>query len=275
MITVINTAKVHVDTHSVIGHQHGVNQDYAFSSVEPVPYFILGDGCSSSPHTDIGVRLLVMGARQSMLNHLAARLLPSVDALAQEAAQHAHAALRLTGLPLASLDATLSVAIVYDGYAHVYLYGDGVLIQIDHSGQRTLTAIQYSHNAPYYPSYRVDKARDSDYRLKSHDHSKTVVINGHASRETVLAPTYYRVPVTDLSTLVIASDGMDSVIDTRQPRILSREEVAGQFLKFKNANGAFVQRRLKRTLKQWVQQGIVNSDDLSIGAMVFTSPGGE
>jgi hypothetical protein len=236
---------------------------------------ILGDGCSSSPHTDIGVRLLVMGARQVLLNYLAARLIPSADALAQEVVQHAYAALRLTGLPLASLDATLSVAFVYDGYAHVYLYGDGALIQVNLSGQSTLTAIQYSHNAPYYPSYRVDKTRDKDYRLKSQDHRKTVVINGQASHGTVLAPTYYRIAVMELSALVIASDGLDNVIDTRQPKAMAREEVAGQFLEFTNANGAFVQRRLKRTLKQWAKQGIVNSDDLSVGAMVFASPGGE
>lgn len=275
MIAATNTATVQVDAHSVVGHQHGVNQDYVFSSVDPVPYVILGDGCSSSPYTDIGVRLLVLGARQALLNHLAAQLIPSIDSLAQEAVLHAHATLRLSGLPPATLDATLIVAFVHQGYAHVYLYGDGAVIQVNHTGQHTLTAIEYSHNAPYYPSYRVDKIRDREYRAKSIAHSKSIIVNGNISCKNVLAPSYFHIALTNLAALVIASDGLDSVIDTRRPKTLTREEVVEHFLEFRNANGAFVQRRLRRTLKQWAKQGIVNSDDLSVGALVFHSPGGE
>ncbi len=42
-----------------IGKEHKVCEDYASCGIEPFPYAILSDGCSTGKNTDIGSRILV------------------------------------------------------------------------------------------------------------------------------------------------------------------------------------------------------------------------
>src|SRR5215203_2249321 len=53
-------APMNTDCFFNIGATHSVCQDYVVAS----PYLILSDGCSSSPDTDIGARLLVKAAER-------------------------------------------------------------------------------------------------------------------------------------------------------------------------------------------------------------------
>ena len=58
-----------------IGATHAVCQDYViarsgettFGSPNAGPYIILSDGCSSSPDTDMGARLLVKAMDQTLI----------------------------------------------------------------------------------------------------------------------------------------------------------------------------------------------------------------
>src|SRR5437868_4207156 len=64
-----------------IGAAHTVCQDYAVAHSGVPAYAILADGCSSSPDTDIGARLLVKAAQTV------------IDTLARDFAQNPDAAL--------------------------------------------------------------------------------------------------------------------------------------------------------------------------------------
>lgn len=269
--------QINIDTHFVIGHSHLVNEDYAIGGVEPSPWMVVADGCSSSPQTDIGSRLLAMAAREYLIGHLAAGTEPEANELAQYAALKAEAASRVIGLPLQSIDATLVVAFVTGAgdsqTVKVIAIGDGAIVYTDRQGEMKLIEIEYSHNAPYYPSYRVDRARDGLYVEQSANAVKTVTMNGAAEEEGVREPTVISIPVDGLSSLLIASDGLASFVNVATKQVVPIEGIARSLVAFRNTTGEFLKRKMRRALKGWSKDDVFNSDDLSVAAMVFDKGG--
>lgn len=49
-----------------IGRDHKVCEDYAICGMEPFPYTILSDGCSTGKHTDVGSRILVSMTKKNI-----------------------------------------------------------------------------------------------------------------------------------------------------------------------------------------------------------------
>lgn len=260
---------MNVDSHYVIGHSHLNNEDYAISGMEPVPYMILADGCSSSDFSDIGARMLVMSAKEYLMNHIASGLVPDARDLGLYAALKAEAAVTVAGTPLSAIDATLIVAFVKDDQVYVYLYGDGALFYTDREADFHLTQVDYSHNAPYYPSYQVDKPRDREYRALSVLAQKWVTTDGAQTTVDLYTPTVRVLPLARLRTLVVTSDGLASFVNTQNAESIPADTVARALVTFKNTTGDFVKRRIKRSLKTMAKDGIYNSDDISIAAMVF------
>ncbi len=263
---------INVDSHYVIGQSHLNNEDYAISNVAPFPHMILADGCSSSAHSDIGARMLVMAAREYLLNDARTSSPTNPEHLAVFAALKAEAATRVVGAPTTSIDATLAVAFIRDDNAYVYLFGDGSVFVRKTTGEEQLVTVDYSHNAPYYPSYRADSARDAEYKARSGNAVKVVTVQGERKQEPLLSPTVFTFPVERLSLLMITSDGLSSFIDTQSARSIEASTITSELTRMRNTNGAFMKRKLKRALKTWSRDGIHNSDDLSVGAMVFTPP---
>lgn len=263
--------EVHVDTHFVIGGGHLVNEDYAAAGLSPTPWMVLADGCSASPDTDIGARLLVAAARE----YLTAQRESTAAELAVHSAFRAEAAARVLGLPPSVLDATLVAAFIQGDSVNVILLGDGAVCYTDRAGTLHLIEVEYSHNAPYYPAYRLDKDKDDTYRRRSAAGGavKTVRTDGRTRIEPLFEPTVLRLPVANLESLLIASDGIGSFRHKASGKSLSAEDVARRLTDFRGVAGGFVKRKLKRALKQWAGEGVVHDDDLSIGAMVFQREG--
>ena len=55
--------KVNLDWFMKTGRSHNICEDYVMVGLNPMPHMILADGCSTSPHTDVGARILVMVAK--------------------------------------------------------------------------------------------------------------------------------------------------------------------------------------------------------------------
>src|ERR1043166_8156900 len=81
-----------------IGSTHAICQDYAIARGR---YVVLSDGCSSSPDTDIGARLLVKALDQSLSTAT------NIEELHKESARIALGWASMLGLPAQSVDATL------------------------------------------------------------------------------------------------------------------------------------------------------------------------
>ncbi len=266
---------IRVDTHFVTGRKYLVNKDYATGGTDPSPWMVLADGCSSSKDTDIGARLIAMAAKEYIVRTLDGGSAPNPYDLAQFTALKAEAAARVLGLPLTALDATLVAAFVLDNIVNVTFVGDGAVIATSHDGVMRVTQVEYSHNAPYYPSYRVDHARDAAYRRTSEAGGAVKAITGPegVQCESVLKPTVLRFPVAELASLLITSDGISSFVSLNTQQELPAEKVASSLVAIRSGEGDFIKRRLKRALGTWAKDAVYNTDDFSVGAMTFDKGG--
>jgi hypothetical protein len=128
------------------GHSHRVCEDYALARArEADARAVLCDGCSGSPDTDVGARLL---ARAALAEHLH-QLPTQAQAL---------------GLPVESLDATLAVIDADQAQIRVSLHGDGVLAVRRVDGAIALWVVDYPANAPAYPAHQIEPARLEQWR---------------------------------------------------------------------------------------------------------------
>lgn len=261
---------IQVDSHYQTGRGHSVCQDYALHGLRPRPFVVLSDGCSSVPDTDVGARLLAWAARDYLAAPVAWRhgAAPRAGVLARQAAQQAAAAARVLGLDSACLDATLAVAVVDQRHVHVYVLGDGCVIVRDHAGGVRSFCVSYSHNMPYYPSYRLQPARKARYAEQSRTAFKRVVRSWTPAIELqdCRQATHLRFAVTRLAALAITSDGLDSLPGNG---IAASWDVAAELVRFRSVQGAFVTRRVRRLGRQWHRAGRPHDDDLAVGGIAF------
>jgi hypothetical protein len=284
---------MNADSVFIIGATHAVCQDYAVAgngllthqvldaNLPAAPYIILSDGCSSSPDTDIGTRLLVKAAEQTLL----APLRPSANEVAgmhKESARRALIWAGLAGLHPQAVDATLLTAHLSDDELILGCSGDGVIVLQSWAGAVDVYAISYPSGYPLYPGYLHQPERllamSNDGRV-----SKEVKRFRGASvaeplrlEETTLSvsPTeVFSVKASDYKHAVLLSDGIHSFFTTEQTETSKKveaipmEQILKELISFKSLRGAFVGRRLKSFLKECHVRGLQHGDDLAIGAL--------
>jgi len=289
-----------IDSFLKIGHSHEQCQDYILTGTDPCPYIILADGCSGAEDSDIGARLLCHTAlkylkkNQSRLDRLDAPEKVGQDIIVDAAfALKVHFNTRID-----CLDSTLIIAYKFQGYYHIYMYGDGVVFRVDPDNNINYTRVYYKPNAPGYLRYRIDgyeKYQDSHVVKLTDSHFG---LNSYDSME----PWHHIIHEGDIKTLLIASDGVESFLYndqvifktlynelrhvvlndsprgsiTEMPKIIEStlnpeikelkwENVVGEMIDFKNTNGVFLKRRVKKVMKNYLKKGFINDDDLSIG----------
>ena len=251
------------DSHYHIGKTHLTCQDYAYHGLEPLPFIIVADGCSSSPHSDIGARILTLTASQLIAGFPGADYWVMGQQIATLGAQHIQA----LGLAPSALDATLIVALQFGSRIQVYLYGDGCLVcQHSHSGIQIIH-VEYEHSAPYYLSYLEDAPNRERY-IQANP-AKTVHIVGAAGVVSEVRcidePAIFEFCLDEIDILGIASDGLSSFSAATTGCAYDTYSVARELLSFKNFRGDFVKRRLRRTLATFGKKGVYNNDDIALG----------
>jgi serine/threonine protein phosphatase PrpC len=289
-----------IDSFLKIGHSHEQCQDYILTGSDPCPYIILADGCSQAKDSDIGARLLCHTAlkylkkNQSRLDRL-----DPPEKVGQDIIVDAAFALKVHfNTRIDCLDATLIFAYKFKKYYHIYMYGDGVVLRVNHDDNINFTRAHYKPNAPGYLRYRIDgyeKYQNSHVVKLTDTH---VGVHSYDSME----PWHHIIHEDDVKTLLIASDGIESFIyndqviyktlynalrhvvlndsprgsitempkiieDTLNPEIkeLDWYDVVGEMIYFKNTNGVFLKRRVKKVMKNYLKKGFINDDDLSMG----------
>lgn len=256
--------KIFTDHYRTGKSRHKSCEDYTLSGSEPMPYLIVCDGCSSSPQTDIGAMLLAVSAR-NQIRELAA--IPDYHAFGDAVIRRAAEAARVLEIPRNSLDATLLAAFCIEGHIRVCVYGDGFVISKGRDDLH-IREISFESNAPYYLSYLLNEDRQNAYRQELDNPKIIRQSDGQSVHLSYDAPVFFDFKADELSMLMTGSDGLSSFTDM-QGHPMAAREVIQEFTAFKNFKGEFVRRRAKRAITDFEKQLVVNTDDLSVAAMLL------
>ena len=253
-----------VDSHSVIGKSHKVCQDYslAITSSETV---VLSDGCSSSPMTDWGSRLLCLEAAENGPELACSRIFGSV--------------LPKLSLPPECLDATLLHASVMGDCVRAKMLGDGLIVGRRRGGGWVGIKSEFPSGAPRYSSYDLDPARRENY-LKAFGASwvistfmdgSLVMDERRELKNEVLLPYVVDFQIEEFDLVLLMSDGVfsfskpDGSMGGRKGVPL--EEVVSEMLQIKGFAGEFIFRRMRKFLKDSAAAGWSHDDDFSVAGI--------
>ncbi len=271
-----------IDSHYYIGHSHKVCQDYTTQNHNSV---IVSDGCSSSPNTDIGARLIALEAAHYYFHADTNYLFDDLTKPVIDGLNNLKFELRLENQVF---DATLLALRVEPSDAafnnfNVCCFGDGVIAKLRTDGSIHVTIIEYPSGAPYYISYKMDTVRSDKYismfgtskLIKTFLISENGIKNYNEIETDALDPYIINSTIPNTNTICVAimSDGVLSLTkqsdsETSKKRIpVETSEVLKKLLSFKNFTGEFVTRRLQRFQKECIELGWQNYDDISIGAI--------
>jgi len=268
---------MHTDHFFRIGHGHAVCQDYAVSGMEPFPYAIVADGCSSSKNSEIGAMLLARIA----VAHLGLFSWSSKLAIKEFASRYIRRMEFELNLDSEVFDATLGMISVdlSSQLAYVSIWGDGIIILIKKSGHFECITISYSNNAPFYLSYYANEKRLKQYKKIFEGQFRTTTITRFSPdknrvlefspinrwQEHTFQPYTLATPYNMLDAILVSSDGLSSFREKDMQ--YQTNSILRATLPFKSTTGAFIQRRMNRLLKNFAIDGIFPLDDVSVAGI--------
>jgi hypothetical protein len=280
---------VYADAHFRMGSAHADEgtpcQDYAVSGHGPgrLPFAIVSDGCSSSGRTDLGARVLALGAAKVLRTYGAL----SATALRDSVLNATVAASMLLGLEPRDMDATLGIALALPGGGvRAMLLGDGVIAARTPDGLDVRT-VDWAGNMPGYPWYMLSPSCREEFLSMS----RAAAAAG--GRAPCLVTRFLIGP--DGSVEQVSVDGLDAAEGLEgtvaewlpgdgagAPDSVSvmtdgalqfsggatGAEVASALATFKAAReGEFVRRRMSRALGGFARRGCHPVDDIAAAAV--------
>lgn len=288
----------HADGAFRMGRTHLVCQDYVAVAAGEFPCVLLADGCSSSPDTDIGARLLTRSALP--LTICLPEALPAADNGSADAALGWQQALDAyhrqavadarryaEGLRLwdMALDVTLLTLVARQERWFAALFGDGVLAALNRNGCLEVTVVSYLGGYPYYPNYLADAARERAL-LQHKDNLRKVEVfqldreGGVIEQSCEVGLANAPCPsvsgqVSEYAWAAVLSDGVHSFTKLGEPGTgcanipVPLPDMLRELLAFKTMGGQFAQRRMQRFQQQCAARGWQHHDDISMGVICF------
>ncbi len=273
--------KIRTDSFVAIGKQHFNCEDYVFTPPGSKAVF-LSDGCSGSPHTDIGARLLCHSGMHTLRNFMWNGKEDSYKDIGYSTILKASDLLsNFSDIPSEALDATLIIAFVSVDNSRLYvnIYGDGNVAFKFKEFPPIIFNYSFLGNAPYYLNYILPRSHS---RLVSYQEmmgeGETLSItkdwSGFEEAGSIITrkynfPTTHEFNIKDLEMVAIMSDGVESFFNVNTREHISTQEVITNLLDFKTLLGDFVKRRVRAVVKRYAKDGTHHGDDLSIAVMLF------
>jgi len=262
----------HPDAWFTIGSQHMVCQDHAVAGISATTgaFAALADGCSSSPATDIGARLLTRAATLALRD---AYDLPDVDAVVRTAARWASSQDLSPERPAPwCLDATLSMALARpDGSVQCLIAGDGAMAVRHRDGRVTTVSMRWDGNAPPYPSYRLHPSRRMGWQAQFGTGELHEWSSDGVQRQTLVhdEPRTWTFHAEDIDLILLMSDGVES-FHGRHGETITPHDVATRLLSVQRSTGRYLVRRTRRfvtrecdSLSWW------HADDLAVAGIAL------
>lgn len=261
------------DSIFVIGDSHEVCEDYSLHKDLPsvnISHAVTSDGCSGSPHTDIGARILVHSS-------LGDEQLTNIIHRAKLVTEN----MRVSGM---CLDATLLrlSAVKSNNSTTIYadMAGDGYLV-FKEKNKLTVFEGNAPNGYPLYLSYLLsDNRRNnyiqsnglptvSKYRLIYDEATSEWYKEKGSEEELELSKegifSIKRVFTSEV-TVAVFSDGVAS-FSIKGAGPVDPIKVITELLSLKNTREEFVKRRVKAALKKFKKQDWTHHDDVSMAAI--------
>lgn len=280
MPAAIDEGAMTTDCIFALGKLHPICQDYARAGEG---YVIVSDGCSGSPDTDLGSRLLALEGEWQLRDdpENEPEIYPTDEAIFsfyEETLRQAAKRAKDLGLNSHALDATLLMAVASKDVCILSAWGDGFLVWKEKTTNAVRgVRISYESGFPNYLSYCLDAERRKILGDKAIGKAEFFRIeNGKAVIENVMAVPkffYHVLKTADLSLVAIASDGVGAfhqrveTATSKTDNSVPFEQVLVDLLDFKSTFGVFVQRRVAKVLKERREKGQDIFDDLGIAAI--------
>lgn len=267
-----------------IGSSHTVCEDYTKSVIEEDrAYAVLADGCSSSPDTDFGARILVSHSLSEIDRYMCCKLESEnkINILYNTVLMFSKINARSLRLDRRSLDATLMM--IYANNVTKQListyWGDGIFAIKRKSGTIEAWITSYDKGYPSYPSYMLEKTREEN-RIKINDSmlTKVLITNNKTTIEKPIKTNPLGVVILELdgedpiTAGAIFSDGATSfsreITKETSKRKISVDviDMLPELMSFKG-KGEFARRRINGLLRK--NKNLSHYDDLSIGAILI------
>jgi hypothetical protein len=257
-----------------IGATHQVCQDYAWFDNDKQAV-ALSDGCSGSPHTDFGSRLLVRGFLES-----GQPLENWRDCWWLVGGIHTNLAAPM-GLNQSALDATLFAAGIKHKQPWVFTTGDGYVLLKYRNGKTVLVSIEFESGYPNYLSYicnqkRFDALNDKDLNVKTVTYQRLENFEIAETLKTFKTKdllTEIEISADKIQSVLIFSDGLGQFQkrnnETNTNVLLKPEEILKELTDFKVLTPNFLHRRWAKFSKYMETNNIKNLDDFSCGAIIL------
>jgi hypothetical protein len=144
--------------------------------------------------------------------------------------------------------------------------GDGVVACKYEDGSVTAWQIEYDDNAPEYPSYRLDPRRQARYNNEFSSLKKISrwsTLKGYTTTDMTdeFLPQFRFNLLDKPKVIAVMSDGVGTFEG------IPWYDVVTALMDFKSVKGQFVQRRMKRFIKNCQKKGIAPYDDVSMAAI--------
>lgn len=257
-----------------IGKTHKICEDFASFGTIPEPYILLSDGCTSSPNTDFGARILVQISKD---------LISKGEGFnSDEIMIEADEIRRMLNLPEEALDATLLCAYLTGEKYRLHIFGDGISVKIRNDGNLEVVFIEYLSGAPFYPNYSLNLTRKNGYvdffGLKKKISTYTLYPDGTVEnlvlKEDIEGSSYYEEGLyNNYKAIILLSDGVNSFYQllntstSRSSSSIELNEVLLKLLDFKSFQGEFVDRRFQKFCKDCEKLNWSHADDLSLATI--------
>jgi hypothetical protein len=266
-----------------IGSSHVVCEDYARAgvSMDGNPVAVVSDGCSSSPDTDCGARILVMEIFKA-IQELDIEAL-SYENLYKYSVENARLNAYKMNLDGKCLDATILMLLATPRKIISTCWGDGVIVQRFTSGTIHARIISYPNGFPSYPSYLLEPSREYNRKLMNEVNKRTIILspNGKININNIhtddvpldITLTYFENHNNDpLVAMAIFSDGVLSFSKTvdeetsKTKKPVDIVELLPKLMAF-SGKGEFTRRRLNGLMRK--EPELSHYDDISMGAIIL------
>lgn len=290
---------IHADCAFRMGRAHLVCQDYAVARGGEQAVALLADGCSSSPDTDVGARLLALSALPLVPCLMEQETRAAADANEKDtfaaildkyhhdAVTEARRYVERLKLPGEALDATLLTLAASEGRWFASVFGDGVVVAARHDGSLDVTVLSYLGGYPYYANYLADAGRTRAL-LKIRGNLRqietfTLLSDGtitETRRETCRTDTpcaYVAGDMGEYRFVAALSDGVHSFGQANAEQAgrmgantpVAPGDVLRELTAFKTTMGQFAQRRMQRFEQTCALSGWQHHDDISLAVLAF------